>query len=285
MRVFALAAMAVMAVMASAAHADLITATFKGVNPSVGVTYYVSHPALNRNAGTSAGAFNWVRAGVPGDPGPDNDWGGLPNPGDDFITFCIELDQYISFDNTYTYTVGNVQDAQWQGDATLVDITPLQAEHVRELWSYGLNQGGFADRFGGTAQQRLNSKAMQVAVWEIVYEVDLDSDPLVEVYNYDVGLKGDGSGQGIRFTSGDAAVLAEAQSWLDKVANDLILPGDTVVKAMLSEAHQDQGFLLTGSPAIVIPMPASFWGGLVVLAGLGAIRVARSRRRRDLPLE
>ena len=275
MRVLALAAVALMAATSTAQADSLlldfldVKATFNGVDPMAGVNYSVQHPALTVDGGSQAGSFNWTRSSV---VGLDNDWNGaVPDFGDDFITFCIELDQTISSGSTYVYEVAGLDQAQWQNDGTFVDVTPLQATNITKLWSYALSLTGFADKNGGTATQVLNSKAMQLAAWEVVYE---DGTSPV----YDLSAKGDGSpgSDGISFPgTGDAK--AAAQSWLD--ALPFIDPGSTVVKALLSTSHQDQGFLLTGSPANIIPLPVAAWSGMLLLAGLTALRRARPPRR------
>lgn len=123
-------------------------------------------------------------------------------------------------------------------------VSASEADDLNRLFTIGR----------ATAQtDAITAAAFQVAIWEIVYETD---------GSYQLGT---GNFQ----ASDNAAVVSAAQGLLNNLGT---APGTYALSFFTSATSQD---LVTGVPA-PIPLPAS---GLLLLAGLGAMGVARRRQK------
>jgi hypothetical protein len=202
------------------------------------------------NAGSGkAGVYNWTRTG--GSVAPP------PAVGTGFVGFCIELESGISTGTEVTFTVELLKDAP-KPDSALAGppvgpggMGAAKANLIKELWGENL----------GTIVDDETAAAFQIAVWEIVYD------------------------DGLSVSSGDLAFGADTHAGKDAPgkAQDLLdsLDGTGSFASLMGLTsdlrpgrYQDQ---VIEGPENWVPLPASAWGGLVLLGGLVAGRV-RSRR-------
>ncbi|MBY0459903.1 MAG: Cys-Gln thioester bond-forming surface protein [Gemmataceae bacterium] len=157
-------------------------------------------------------------------------------------TYCAELNQGISLNQTYTFTVErNLAAAPTVG-------TAAKAAAITSLF----------DRFYNTSlTSAANQSAFQLALWELTVD---------GVANYSLS-----QGQ-IRASN------TTAQSWLDAVRNNTAytnrdLAGKSLV-ALVSATNQDQ-FTVVNNPT---PQPAIPAPPAVILAGIGLVGLAGRAR-------
>lgn len=223
-RVVAAAGIAASFGLTSAAHANTIKAAF---TTSLGKSIGIESPV---NTGTvNTVKFAWSRQDSPG-PGVD----ALIDM--KFTTYCVDLAQYVSAGTNYTY---NVVTPAAHGFTANQDIL------LSRLWGTKLGEVNTADE----------SAAFQAAVWEIVYDTNL---------NVSTGT--------FKVTS-TTTVRNIAQGYLDMVSSvnfstDKPLPSILVLE---SNTVQDQ---ITG---IYTNVPAAGSGALA-LAGIGLLGKRRNRR-------
>lgn len=222
-RTFGLLAAALAAASANAGF-DTVTATFNGVNPGSNGSFTLDGGA-NWGATGAAGQFNWTRTG-----------GSYAGAQGEFMAFCTELTEHVGGGGSYTYEVKPLELAP----DSLGGMGAAKADLIRELF------GRFYSPAFGTALSADRATAMQLSIWEIVYE------------NHH-GL--DLSNGAAQFTNDNAAAFTLAQSYL--AALDGTGPRDLTVVTMSAAGVQDQ----------IIPAPGS-----LALVGLGAL-VAKRRRR------
>ena len=210
--------------MASLAHAgfDTICATLNGVNPGSGVSY-----SLNSGsdwANTTAGLFNWTRT--------SGDYAGAQG---DFLSFCTELGENVGNGNNYCYDVVSLEIAPSNGA-----MGAAKADQVRELF------GRFYTPAFGSVLSTDAATAMQIAIWEIVFEN---------------GGSLDINGGNTRFGSGNGSALVLADTYLKSI--DGTGPRNLDIVVMSADGVQDQ----------IIPTP-----GTLALLGMGALAAKRRRR-------
>jgi hypothetical protein len=151
------------------------------------------------------------------------------------IFWCIELTQYFGFGGSYSDYVASKPD-----NPTFTLLGQL-----------------FNEAYGQATIDAMHSAAFQLAIWEIVYDPDLDL----------------GAGS-FKVISGNAQTVALAQSWLDALGNFK----DTYDLVFLHSAtHQD--FVTFGRP-FNVPEPGSAALLVVALVAIAMTAGVRTRRGR-----
>ena len=227
MKIATLAAVTV-AALAGSAFADTVNAKFTGVSPGQTVTMRLDGHSFN----TSAGAFNFLRKAS--DPGT------LPGFAPTFQGFCIDLTEYVQVGHTYEWHTVSL------GNAPTSDAGPMGAANAARLGRL------FANQYNGLATAANQSQAyaaFQLAVWEIVFDGDLNL-----------------SNGSLKCTSAPSGTISLAQSWLNTLGTgqgwSLIAIDD---QPGCDDGHQ--GYVLTPTP------------GAAALLGMGGLMGARRRRR------
>jgi hypothetical protein len=133
--------------LSAGASASFINAKFEGVSPGQGVSFSTNGGGSFMN--TTAGVFNWTQTGGDYD---------MPGPTSSFMTFCIEVTQYISPGSSYTYNIVPIETAP-----NTAPMGVATAGMLSELFG----------RYYTTGFSATQAAAMQVAIWEIVNDADL----------------------------------------------------------------------------------------------------------------
>lgn len=145
---FAAVAAASIISIAGSAQADVVTARFTYTNL---VRANIVSPVLSGNVNTVT--FNWVRQDLPavppasGEPATDTS---LPA---NFKSFCVDLEQVVSANTDYRFTVRTPEQMGWAADVG-ASLARLWVDHIAEV-----TDGD-------------HSAAFQLAVWETVYDTD-----------------------------------------------------------------------------------------------------------------
>jgi hypothetical protein len=224
---------------------------FAGVGPGFGVTVVLDGVF---SGGTQAGVFNWTQAAF---------------PGQDLDAFCIDLYQTVASPNPVTYAI--------QDDLTLAPVTTtgligmaqFRADAIAETWAEIISIPGRDldpgnDPFSLTA---FEAAAIQLAIWEYVFENALASQP-------------DGSITGTDLQSGNFRVTSvsagsvidvEAEAIFASVNDDAANSTLATLNALTAFNSQDQTYL-SGSDIEIVPLPAAFYAGLPILLGAIALR-------------
>jgi hypothetical protein len=149
--------------------------------------------------------------------------------------WCAELTQFFTPGNSYVYT------ESLPNNATFTMLGRL-----------------FHEAYGIALSDTQHSAAFQLAIWEILYDNDLDL------------LSG---GFMVTDNHGHATTVALAQGWLDSLGS---YTDNYDVLLLSNEAHQD--FITPGLPHQDAPEPASGW---LACTGLAALAIVSMRRRRS----
>jgi hypothetical protein len=154
------------------------------------------------------------------------------------VFWCFDLDHFFSLGNTYDYTASAL------GGSIADTLARL-----------------FNEAYGSAGASNVNSAAFQLAIWNILY----DSDSSVS------------NGQGSFYaTSGNAAAIAQANTWLQNLAAD---GGSYSITYLHSNAHpESQNFITVSRIPRLVPEPPML--ALLALA-LGAIVLLQGRRVRS----
>ena len=152
------------------------------------------------------------------------------------ITFwCTELNEYIGFGTSYSnYSLG--------------------ALNTGALSKLFFEVGGSAGALASTD----TSAALQLAIWEIVYESS-------GTYDLNSGV--------FKVTSGNATTIGIAQGWLNGLAG---VTGQATLFQLTAAGNQDQIGGGPPPPGLLIPEPAT-----LPLLGLGILAVVFAGRRRN----
>lgn len=241
----------------AAASIDL---RFLGVDPGNGSgavnLVYGSSPTTVR---ANIGQMVWAASNDIGSPA-------ISPSGDDIITFCIELSQYVS-GATQIYQKAPLADAPNPGIAgyTGYKIGSSRAMALDLL----------ADNFwaAATGSSLLDAVAFQLAVWEIVHEMPtgaLDNPPLAATLDVSQSAGSfyvDASpSSGLLFDA-----INQANSWLTLLSTSQLVANDSLsVIALTNPTKQDQIIQFASPPPPPtdpqggLPEPVSLlvWGGL-----------------------
>lgn len=160
----------------------------------------------------------------------------------DIVFWCIELTQFFGFGGNYSDYVASAPD-----NPTFTMLGQL-----------------FHEAYGAATADAQHSAAFQLAIWEIVYDGDLDLHA-----------------GGFHVTSGDAATIAIAQGWLAALGN---FTDNYNLVLLHSDSHQD--FVTFGKPfdRITVPEPsplALLAVGLLALVVVGRVRGMSARGARN----
>jgi hypothetical protein len=212
-----------------------------GSGPKVQASAVVEANAAPTSYRGHAGAFTGVLSGA-----------GLLDSAS-FITYCIEIEESFRFANTpmlgYVLTDGASYFEQRRGDAGIAD-------RVGRLLTY------VADT-AGSVGDAASSAAMQLAVWNMVYDSDFTvTGP---------GGFGDTSGHRIKANALLAGAAQVTQSRFDVFALER-----TGSQDLLVWAPGNGRSVPLAAPGAVVPEPASL--ALVALALAGAVGAGRRRR-------
>jgi len=273
MRCFAVG-VAVLLLVATSATATTVTAHFSDVTPFKWVT--VTGGGVTHDT-TKAGLFNFDsakwREGVLDIHG--NATGTVITTDDThpqtFVTFCIDLKQYVYYNWTNSWDVlpagqgpvpgpnGHTM-ASWQVD----ELSHLYGGYYASILTGGLSVGGSGDA-------NTEAAAFQAAVWEIVWESYADvgglppaSDPRT------LSLTADN----LHLGAGDATVANRANAMLTNLQSEPLL----TIQALVDPSHQDQVVYVPagGVPPVHAPEPLTMAGLFLGLASVaGYIRKRR----------
>ena len=234
------AAVAIAGAVAASAEATNWTLTFTNVAPNMVV-------GINYNGGRSfsagpAGSYNSVYAGR-------MQWNGPY--GKTYSTYCTQLNEYISWGQTVTYTeteVENVPDAP----GTPGPMGSIKASLLRDLYArhYATVKA--------SSSNELNA-AFQIAVWEITHENINAADASSAVAQLNL-LNG-----AMQINGSNASLLATANSLLAGLGTGGFMSFDGLL-GLTHASAQDQ--------LLVVPIPVP-----ALLAGVGLLGVAALRRR------
>jgi hypothetical protein len=155
------------------------------------------------------------------------------------VYWCIELNQYFGFGGSYSdYTASIPNNALFSLLGQL-----------------------FTEAYGDARSDATHSAAFQLAIWEIVYDGDLDL-----------------SAGGFKATGGNAATIAMAQGWLNHLGD---FSDNYNLVLLHSATHQD--FVTFGTPfsnikRFDVPEPAPLALLSAALLAIVAIRRRSTRR-------
>ena len=226
-----------------AVNADTVVATFTGVSPGQAFHYRFGGPARVADAGE----YTFERTG--------GDYDLLSGS---FTTFCIEINQPVRIGRSHEYEVVELANAPFPGVGVGngKGMGADKANDIQHLWA----------NYYRIDFNPVEAAAFQIAIWEILYD--------------DALLLDEGAFQARR-NSGKPVKLA--QEWLNKT-NWTWTGALPNLLALTSPGAQDQLFLGPtpegeSAPVVAVPLPASVWAGIALLAVLMVARQWRSRHQ------
>ena len=259
LRHLALTSIFVLSSQLPAVAAITVGATFNTLTPG-GVGTTVSLAGLGTFGTNQGGVFSWNQDPASGSYTPTALWNGGAagtTSTSQFISFCIEAAQDISYSGHYTYSLTNdLAGSPVPGGLDGSPMGAVGASYLQELW-YNHIGDVIANRF--TANGSVFAGAFQLAIWKLVYDHG-------STFNLQSGnLRAQN-------TSGDGQL---AQQWLNALqAEGPDSPNKVTTLAVLqSLTNQDQLVdLSTPEPATGV-----IWG---LIGLLGFAYCIRSSRRR-----
>jgi hypothetical protein len=201
-----------------------------------------------------AGALDWrvtsVQKGGAGDYKPAS--GNL-------YTFCIQMSQNVTIGGSATFSV-----------VSLNSGTPVLGGSEGKLTTYeiGLIQS-LVDKHYSDLTSPANYAAMQLAIWEIVYDGGSGSGSTPFSPDFSHGVF-------ISTSDGNTGALTTAGTWLTNLTPDT----NVTSLALVSSGAQDQ---LIGIVAPV-PLPAAAGVGVSMLVGFGGMFGLRKKLKKKLPI-
>jgi hypothetical protein len=186
------------------------------------------------------GEYGWTRSSV---NNSNNNYSGPPNLGQNFISFCIELTQDMTYGSSYTYNVVSLASSpNPNGTDTGISsggMGTTRADEISELWG----------RDFSSISTSTQAAAFQVAIWQIEYGTNLTINNAANDISF----------------SNDSSAINQAQTWLNQ------LDGDTAdyasLAAISNSNQQDQ--------VIVVPTPKAVWMGLFMVGAMGWVGLKR----------
>jgi hypothetical protein len=237
----------VCALLAGPAFADVLGKVYvkhTGVSPSRTATIYGRN--FENGIGVHAGVYRHTYRMVSGadEYRELRPWG-----------FCIEFNYSTSAEKLYDVrTLEQAPDDQGPAGGYM---STAKADYLRELWADVAAAQGVANNELASALDATEAAAMQLAVWEIIYE-DKAGASGYGAGNWDVTVRDDtDKSNSFKATSGTSAVLTQANNWLALVTGSGATPGPSLI-ALVHTDHQDY---------ITIPVPGAVLLGIL---GLGA---------------
>jgi hypothetical protein len=262
-------------------------ATFTGADPTAGLFTYT---ARGTSHSSLAGRMNWTTtdAGAPAGLLGQNG-----QTGNAFVTFCIEVTEHVTANTSYSLNVQGLATLPGSGPASPMNAN--KANDLAQLWARWAAEIAALDASDGPPLPTMTingtsythnevGSALQLAVWEIVYEKDYSADGSVAAYDPDPDADGyyyysvsrqHGSGQGFKVTGGDSDSRGLANYLLSKVDFNGGAAAN-LVGFLVGNGNQDQVGLLDGTTNNLVHAPAP---AAVVLAVTGLVPCLVFRRR------
>ena len=232
-----LTALIALGLLACAAQAGSVEYQFTSVtNGGIGLTPYMGPNPMSSSPG-SIGLYNWTIIG-PSSLGPI---------GSTFYTFCIDIPQDIALNGQYDYTLTNPSNAPQPVGAMGAD----NAAALGRLWAADI---GNVLNATSVNKELEAAAAFQLAVWKITYEAPDNTalkDLTIKLYTSDSTLENQ--------------INTDAFNWASAALNSS--GSGTPLIALSSPTAQDQ--------ITVAPTPAAAVAGLVLMAGMFAVRLRK----------
>ncbi len=228
------------------AMAQFVNSRFTDVTPRRDMSYAITDPSVGSGT-TRAGLFNWQGTATNPTSLRGNYW-----------AFCIELTQHVHLNTNYfgdNYRVRALEDSPRPTNS----VTPMgqqKADALRELFGRFFSPS-FGPGINGVGITQDEAAAIQVSIWEIVYETaSASGNGPGSAYGSSWALNG-----GNAVFSGSNSVLTLASSFLSALNGQG--PKALDLYAISSDSNQD----------MLVPVP-----GAAALLGLGSLLAARRRR-------
>jgi hypothetical protein len=174
------------------------------------------------------------------------------------FTFCVDLAHYIQNPSTYD-PVGS--------DSALIQSNTTKAANLKAL--FDTNSTTVASIVADPNANTANAAALQLAIWEIIYETS--------------GTLNVSNNQGSFYVKNQAAIVATAQSYLDNMSDtptaSYSIYGLNAVAPTASSQDQIRWVLNpsgAGTP-VSTPAPPALLLALLGVVGMGGVSRLRSR--------